>query len=121
MTDFNPSLLGEWKVVQYQDQQGAMRQVIDASEVTVAFGVEGKISGSAGCNRYFCNVQIQEGSWTISTIGTTIMFCDEPGIMDQEGSFFRALGSVKSYHMSGDRLELRDGEGRSALLLVRIG
>jgi heat shock protein HslJ len=78
--------------------------------ITAKF-VDGKVSGSAGCNRY-------TGAYTVSgkeiqftsPMASTMMACEQP-IMDQETAYFQALATVKSFIVSGDQLTLKDSNG----------
>ena len=52
----------------------------------------------------------------ISAAVTTKMACARPdGVMDQEYAFLRALENVAFYQISGDRLDLQDGDGAIVL------
>lgn len=78
----------------------------------------GRVTGSAGCNRLM-------GTYTLTgdrlrfepSMASTMMACPEP-LMSQEQAVHAALAEVASQRISGDVLELLDGEGG---LLLRLG
>uniref|UniRef100_UPI004056DBFF META domain-containing protein n=1 Tax=Candidatus Electronema sp. TaxID=2698783 RepID=UPI004056DBFF len=62
--------------------------------MTVSFGNDGKVSGTAGCNRYFSSyaASVSGETVSISALSATRMLCNEPeGIMAQEQRFLAAL------------------------------
>jgi heat shock protein HslJ len=65
-------------------------------EVTAEFA-EGRITGSAGCNRYFAGFEETDpGFVKVGPAGATRMIC--PGeVMDVEGRYLKSLGSVTRY------------------------
>ncbi len=69
------------------------RGMIDASRVTLAFGADGSLSGSASCNRYATSFTIGGEGVAIGQIAATQMMCPE-ALMTQEQAFFAALGPV---------------------------
>ncbi|NOX61105.1 MAG: META domain-containing protein [Chloroflexi bacterium] len=80
------------------------------TEITVAF-VRGKVSGSAGCNKFTGNYQTSsDATMRISDLAGGRMACDQP-IMDQETNFLTALGSATSFQVQDDQLTLHTGSG----------
>lgn len=79
---------------------------------------DGRVSGSAGCNRL-------TGSYTLEgeairfdpSMATTMMACPEP-LMAQEQAVHAALAEVASHRRGADRLELLDGDGALVLRFV---
>ncbi|MGI9221139.1 MAG: META domain-containing protein [Woeseiaceae bacterium] len=82
--------------------------VIDASNVTLVFPEDGKVVGSAGCNRYFGSVQVDGSTVSFGEAGATMMACPEE-LMNQERRFFDAIGSIVRGEVDSDgRLMLFD-------------
>jgi heat shock protein HslJ len=97
-----PALIGpEWRLV-------ALRQVavLDETRVTAVFGNDGRVAGSAGCNRYFGNVRVTGTRLEVGPLGATRMYCTAGGVMEQEEAFLAALGASRTYRIAGGRLEL---------------
>jgi heat shock protein HslJ/LysM repeat protein len=105
-----------WTLVSYGDPS-APQAVLEGSEITAEFdSAEGTVSGSAGCNSYFGSYEVDGETITFGLLGSTLMACLEPeGIMDQEQAYLAALASVATYHIQGDKLEIRDADGALVL------
>ena len=90
-------------------------QALATTQVTMDFGNEGQITGTAGCNRYFASYKVSGTAITIGQAGSTEMYCGEPGVMDQESAYLILLGQVKTYTIRDDRLSLADAKGTTIL------
>ena len=109
-----------WHVVAYNNGRQAVVSVLDGTHITVHFGEDGRITGSAGCNQYFATYETADASMTIGQPGSTRRFCAEPeGIMEQDAGFLEALRSVATFRLDADRLDLRTADGAMAMSLVR--
>ena len=75
----------------------------------VRFHTDGKISGFAGCNRFFGTFVATDSTIEISALGATRMACAEP-VMGQETVFLESLQSATTYGISGHLLILRLNE-----------
>lgn len=64
-----------------------------------------RLSGNAGCNNYFSQIQLDEatGSFDTKNIGATKMACPN---MDVEQNFFKMLNEANKYISDGNTLEL---------------
>lgn len=68
----------------------------------------GRISGKAGCNRYFGKVSFDQQRIFISGVGSTQMACTD---MEIESLYLKHLTAVNRYQLSGNNLQLfRDQE-----------
>ena len=95
-----------------QQRAGGVVSSIINTEMTAAFGADGTVSGSAGCNQYSAGYQLDGNGISIGLPITTRRFCAEPeGIMEQEQDYLTALGTAATHRMTGDRMELRSAEG----------
>lgn len=70
---------------------------------TIAFQLEAKIGGSAGCNSYFGSWATEGNSITFGHVGATRMMCPEPQ-MDQEDRFLAALGQAERFEILDEAL-----------------
>jgi len=101
-----------WRLAGYNDGKGGFVSVLSGTEITVLFGDDGSLSGTAGCNRYTASYEVEGETFSIGPAGVTRMMCAEPeGIMEQESAYLAALESVAAYQTKGDLLELRDADG----------
>ena len=69
-----PSLDGtRWTLTDYVPD-GTSRQILNSTMVTLEFGGDGKITGSAGCNHYFSDYTLKGTAITIGQAGSTEMY-----------------------------------------------
>ena len=104
-----------WALVTYLNAAGETVNVLENSEVTAEFGPDGRVTGNAGCNNYFAGYTVDGNNLTISQAGSTMMACEPTEIMDQEAGFLAALQSAATYSIAGDRLEIANADGETAL------
>ena len=78
-------------------------------QTTITFGEDNQISGSTGCNRYFGSFELNEGSFSVSGIGSTRKMCPEKA-MTQEQNFILTLEGANSIKMFGDNLVIYSDE-----------
>lgn len=109
----------EWIVTAINaDSQGVVSTLTEP-QITAAFGSDGQVSGSAGCNRYFAGFSVDGTALKIDPPSATKMFCGEPaGLMEQESRFLKALESAVRYRISGSTLELYRADGSIAVTLA---
>jgi len=82
------------------------KPTVAGTGISAQFSSDGKISGSAGCNRYSGTYTVSGNSITISSsIATTMMMCDD-AIMQQESAYLKALPEAKTYAVQGDQFTL---------------
>jgi len=109
-----------WDVTGYNNGKQAVVSVLGGTQLTMEFAPDGRVSGSAGCNRYTGTYSGSAGALKFGPAATTRKMCAEPeGIMDQEQQFLRALETVATVRREGDRAELRTADGALALNLQR--
>jgi len=118
---FDPLGGTRWRVQSYRDPalSGSLSPVLTGTTLTVDFGRDGKMSGSAGCNTYTSTYVVQ-GSLLAFTLPTaTNKLCTEPqGIMEQETVFLALLPTIGSYSIAGSQLTLNSASGQIVAELV---
>lgn len=65
-----------------------------------------RVSGHAGCNRFFGGYELEGQSFTVAGVGSTKMACMRPGSMETEREFLKALGSATRLRKNGTNLNL---------------
>ena len=109
-----------WSVTGYNNGRQAVVSVLTGTNLSMAFGSDGKVGGSAGCNRYSAAYTLEGHKLTIGPAAATRMMCAKPeGVMEQERQFLQALETVATARFEGDRLELRSAEGQLAVTLTK--
>jgi heat shock protein HslJ len=86
--------------------------------ISAEFSADGRVSGSAGCNRYSGTYTISGKSITFSSpMASTMMMCDQ-AVMDQENAYLKALQEAKTFAVKGDQLTLT-GANNTALAVYK--
>ncbi|MCK9357626.1 MAG: META domain-containing protein [Dehalococcoidia bacterium] len=89
---------------------GALRSALSTVEVTLEFSDDSRVSGKAACNSYFGQyVSATDGALSVSALGSTKMFCNEPGVMQQEQDLLNALSKAERYEVSDGLLRITGG------------
>jgi len=107
-----------WTLHTYTDATGIHIPAITGSSVTARFSLDGKVAGSAGCNRYAATYQTHDYSINFSGTSSTKMYCQEPGIMTQESAFLADLSEASSFRVSESTLKLYDAAGKPVLVFI---
>jgi heat shock protein HslJ len=105
-----------WNVIAYNNGKEAVVSVIIGTEITAAFGTDGKVAGSAGCNNYTASYEVDGENVSIGPAASTRMMCGEPeGIMEQEAQYLAALESAATFQIQNDKMEMRTADGALAV------
>ena len=109
-----------WNVTAYNNGKQAVVSIATGTSLTLAFGADGRVSGSAGCNAFTGTYAVDGGNLKIHGPAATRKMCVEPaGVMEQEMAFLKALGTSMRVRIEGTRLELRYADGTLALSATR--
>lgn len=99
---------------------GAETAALPGTTVTLVWGADGRVGGSAGCNNYSGGYTITGSKLSLSPLASTKMFCAEPqGVSEQETRYLTALQSAVSFQVQGSQLFLYDAGGQQVLRLQR--
>lgn len=104
-----------WKLDTYLSSIDHLVSPTSSTNLTLEFK-DGRISGLSGCNSFFAKYTVEGKSMSFGLIGATKMFCTNPGVMEQEQTYFMRLESVKSYKIEGNKLSLIDGNNKTVLV-----
>lgn len=109
----------EWKVNNINNGRQAVVGLLTGSTITMRFGADGKVNGSAGCNDYDGSYSVTAKAIKITDIGVTKKACTEPvGVMEQEAQFLNALKTVATFQREGNLVGLRTAEDALAMMLM---
>jgi heat shock protein HslJ len=101
-----------WQVTGYNNGRQAVVGVIAGTKLTMVFGDDGRLSGSAGCNDYSAPFTADGAGMRIGPPAATRKACAQPeGVMAQEAAFLAALPAAATQRREADRLELRSADG----------
>lgn len=91
------------------------QSIVGNNDLTLMFD-DGIIGGAGGCNQFGGSYEASGSNLTFSEIVSTLMACEDQGIMDQETAYLAALQEVASYQMTDSgTLVLMDGSGNALL------
>jgi heat shock protein HslJ len=101
-------LHGEWLV-----ESLAGRSSVKGSTLTITFATDGRIYGSASCNRFMGEFTVTGEGLSIKQPAASMMACVPDEVMTQEGEFLKLLASVARFSIAGGALTLRASDGRT--------
>ena len=113
------SPVGEWEVTAFLSGS-AVASPLPGTSITATFTEDGKLTGSAGCNRYTTSFTTDHGGIEIEPAASTKKLCPEPeGVMDQEAAYLAALPSAVQYRVDGGSLSLLSADGTYVATFAR--
>jgi len=96
-----------WKLITFDAADPA--QAVPAEvEITATFA-EGKVNGLGGCNNYFGEYTVENGSVTVANVGATKMACE--GVMELEQRFFTEIAKTHIVVVDAGQLRLVSDNG----------
>jgi heat shock protein HslJ len=104
-----------WTLTEYV-KNGIPYQPLAGTEITLEFGTDGRIGGSAGCNPYY---EVRGTGITIGQVDSPEMFCSTPGVMEQESTYLSLLTRVKTATVHDNNLTLSDVNGIPVLSFAK--
>ena len=85
---------------------GTTMSPIEGSTITLAFGTDGTVSGSGGCNSYSGDYRADAANLSIEAVVSTQRACTNTGIAEQERLYLTALDAVQGYQLTDSELRL---------------
>lgn len=98
-------LLGDWVAESING-----KPVIEPGGVTLTLSQD-RVAGRSGCNNYFANAEIRNGTLKLGPIGATKMACMRDGLMQQESEYLNTLGAAQNLFQSDNRLTITTPQG----------
>ncbi len=114
------TLEGRWDLKRF-GFIGSETSISSESQIFIDFASDGKISGFAGCNRYFGGWGYLEGAKDTIRVwrtGSTRMACPEP-VMTLEYRYLEEITRVSTFVIEGNELRLYYSEGRGVMEFTR--
>jgi heat shock protein HslJ len=91
-------------------------EVTSPPKPQLSFSADGRLSGTTGVNRLMGAFEVRDGLLVVGNAATTRM-AGPPEAMEQEQRLLALLGTEQAFVITGDRLEIGDGE--NVALFVR--
>jgi heat shock protein HslJ len=116
----NPLAGTRWQVQALSDPvTGTANPILPGTTLTMTFTVDGKVSGSSGCNSFTSTYVVNGGQLTMTPpIGTKVLCTQPAGIMEQEAAFLTLLPMVGRYAINSSQLSLQTAAGKVLIQLV---
>lgn len=96
----------------WQLQSMGIEMPLAGNPVTLIFDEGGNSAGgNASCNQYSGSFRAKGGKVTFGEIASTMMYCMDEGVMEQETRYLQLLASAHTAHVEGDGLLLETGDG----------
>jgi heat shock protein HslJ len=109
-----------WTLQSYTDKTGILIPALSGSGVSARFARDGSMTGSAGCNQYAASYSTRDYAINITNTASTLMFCTEPGIMDQESAFLVDLLKAASFRVDESFLRMYDDTGKPLMVFIPL-
>lgn len=105
-----------WHLVSY-NQQGEFSPPLPGTDITMRFFEDGTVAGSAGCNDYSSDYQLDGNLMIFGPISISEKYCLEPpGVMEQEQEILSLMSQSTRYTITEDRLVLSQYDTRKLLV-----
>ena len=96
--------------------------VLPGTTIDASFADDGRITGTAGCNRYSAPCTRDGERLAIGPAVATRMHCGAPeGIMEQEAAYFAALERAAAVRFGARTLALVDAGGAELVSFAEAG
>ncbi|MEZ4674263.1 MAG: DUF4377 domain-containing protein [Caldilineaceae bacterium] len=100
----------EWQLIAFGDEEMVMYQP-EVAVITATF-VDGRLSGSAGCNSYGGEYTVAGNTLTLSPVASTLMACADETVMAAESAYLTALASAGDYAIAENLLTITYAAGQ---------
>ncbi len=110
----NPLADTSWTLVS-MGPEGAETPAVEGPQVTLVFEDQKQAVGTSGCNSYGGNYLVDGDSISFESVVSTLMACEDAGIMEQEQSFLEALETASRFELTEAGLSIWYGDGQNVL------
>jgi heat shock protein HslJ len=100
----------QWNLASFKTE-GAESPVIEGTTITLKFGVDGRATGSGGCNSYAGGYNEAVDKLSFSQIISTKRACLAQNANQQEQQYLAALETAGKFEISENRLTIYYGDG----------
>lgn len=98
---------------------GTLVPPLAGTTITLDFSRDTTLTGSAGCNHYFADYNLQGTAITVGPAGSTEMYCMGPGVMEQESAYLALISRAARVATDHATLTLTDSAGTTILTFTR--
>lgn len=88
---------------------------IAGTQLTLRF--EGGAMGGSACNSFGGDYQISGNKLKVGMMNSTMMYCTDEGVMDQETAYVAMLGDAQSFELQDGRLIIFTSQGEELVFV----
>lgn len=104
-----------WQLESLTDYYGNSTPVLNGTVLTAQFALDGKLTGTGGCNGYSGRYLVKETKMVISRVDHTSIACWDTNATLQEQQYFNALEETDALRVHDRILTLYDNKGKLLL------
>lgn len=108
----------DWQLQSYADATGILVPALTDPAVTLRFGKDGSVTGTAGCNRYAATYMTRDYSINITNLAGSVMYCPGPGVMAQEDAYLADLTATTDFRLTDTSLKTFGKTGTPLLVFT---
>ena len=110
-----------WQLDAYGDR-GSLKDLVEDTKITAELkSAEGQIAGSAGCNSYTVDYEIENNELTVTPpIAATMMLCFPQPVMEQEQEYFELLKAAETFLVHNDKLIISCSDNKEMVFIEEI-
>ena len=108
-----------WTLVSYRDATGVLIPVINTGDISARFEQGGNVTGFSGCNQYVAAYLLNGNQMRITYPLHTSIVCTDPGITQQEETYFHNLAQTASLQTGPSDITILDAQGTSLLVFQK--
>jgi heat shock protein HslJ len=116
--DPSAEILGEWSIVNYATTD-AITGPVEGTEPSITFLDDGTLSLATGCNTIASSWTLDGDALTVDPPASTMMACEEAGIMDQEADLGAAIEGSASVEIAPGQLTILDADGNIVIIATQ--
>ena len=91
------------------------KKLSNGTRSTLEFSKNNRISGMAGCNRYFGSYELNDKGFKVGKIGLTKMICPEP-LMRHENNYISIISNATGVRFSDGKLYISNSDKKTLQL-----
>ena len=110
-----------WQLESYGDR-GSLEPLVSGTKITVELqSDDGRVVGSAGCNSYFGDYEIDGFELTIiPPISSTMMLCFPSDVMEQEHEYLDLLKTTETFLVNNEKLIISCADNKEMVFIEEI-
>jgi heat shock protein HslJ len=105
-----------WQLRSMAGPEGTLAPVQNGTGITASFSIDGKLTGSGGCNSYSGRYMVRETRMVVSRVTATSLACWDNNATLQESRYFAAIEDTAALRVHDRVLTLYGTDGKSLIV-----